>query len=156
MKTLRFLPLVGGLLLLTASCSHNNDDKTIVPNLAAITAINQSVAAGSWHITYFYDSDTNETAHFTGYNFTFGAANALTATNGTNTYNGTWSVTNSDGSNDDNPGSTVDFNLAFTSPDNFTDLTDDWDVVSYTSNRIELIDVSGGGGGTDHLVFEKN
>ena len=36
------------------------------------------------------------------------------------------------------------------------DLTDDWDVVSHTATTISLIDVSGGNGGTDTLVFTKN
>ena len=49
-----------------------------------------------------------------------------------------------------------DFNIAFSSPADFADLTDDWDIVQFTSVRIELIDVSGGNGGTDKLVFEKN
>jgi len=37
----------------------------------------------------------------------------------------------------------------------FEEFNDDWDVLSATNTRIELQDVSGGGGGTDTLVFEK-
>ena len=38
----------------------------------------------------------------------------------------------------------------------FEDLNDDWDFISQSSTKIELIDVSGGNGGTDYLTFEKN
>ena len=34
-------------------------------------------------------------------------------------------------------------------------LSDDWDILEYTSGRIRLIDVSGGDGSTDYLTFEK-
>ena len=85
----------------------------------------------------------------------FGAGNILSATNGTNTYSGTWSVT-SDNSNDDSPSNDLDFNIAFAAPANFADLTDDWNIISYTATKIQLIHVSGGGGGTDYITFEKN
>jgi hypothetical protein len=38
----------------------------------------------------------------------------------------------------------------------FEDLNDDWDIISRSSTKIELIDISGGNGGTDYLTFEKN
>jgi hypothetical protein len=50
----------------------------------------------------------------------------------------------------------LDFNIAFTAPANFLELTYDWDIQSRTDTKIELIDVSGGNGGTDYLTFEKN
>ena len=37
----------------------------------------------------------------------------------------------------------------------FEDLNDDWDIISQSSSKIELIDISGGNGGTDYLTFEK-
>jgi hypothetical protein len=142
--------------LLSASCQSDdsNNSPTFPQNLQAINNVNQSVQQGAWRITYYFDTDSDETSRYTNYTFTFGSGNVLTASNGTNTYTGTWLVTNSN-SNDDNPQSDLDFNIAFSSPANFQDLTDDWDIVSYTATRIELIDISGGNGGTDHLVFEK-
>ncbi|MFN7419673.1 MAG: hypothetical protein ACK5RV_02185, partial [Flavobacterium sp.] len=70
------------------------------------------------------------------------------------TYTGVWSVTDSN-SNDDSMDD-LDFNIAFTTPANFLELTDDWDIQSRTDTKIELIDISGGNGGTDYLTFEKN
>ena len=54
------------------------------------------------------------------------------------------------------PCNDLDFNIAFSSPANFTDLTEDWNIITYTTTKIQLIHVSGGNGGTDYLTFEKN
>ena len=48
------------------------------------------------------------------------------------------------------------FVVFFASPPDFADLSDDWSIVSVSTTKIELIDVSGGNGGTDYLTFEKN
>jgi hypothetical protein len=37
----------------------------------------------------------------------------------------------------------------------FEDLVDDWDFISVSNTKIELIDISGGNGGTDYLTFER-
>ena len=112
------------------------------------------MAIGSWRITNYIDSEQNKTALFAGYVFNFNSNGTVTATNGTNTYNGTWSVTDSN-SNDDSI-SDLDFNLAFSQPASFADLSDDWDIQSQTANKIQLMDISGGNGGVDMLTFEKN
>lgn len=49
----------------------------------------------------------------------------------------------------------IDFNIFFASPENFSELSDDWDIVSYSDTKIELMDVSGGDGEIDLLTFEK-
>lgn len=118
------------------------------------TSIINAVNAGTWKITYFMDKTEDKTANFSGYNFTFGASNALTATNGTNNYSGTWSVT--DSNSDDDSIDDLDFNISFTAPDTFTDLTDDWEIMEHTTTKIKLKDVSGGSGETHYLTFEKN
>ncbi|MCA6421824.1 MAG: hypothetical protein IM568_03265 [Flavobacterium sp.] len=153
MKRLILIPVLFCLFMLNIAsmCSSDDNSSSSTDPTSVITIVSQ----GTWRITSYVDSGTNETSHFTGYNFTFGASSLLTATNGTNTYPGTWSVV-TDTTNDDNPSSNLDFNIAFASPVDFADLTDDWDVVSYTATTISLIDVSGGNGGTDTLVFTKN
>lgn len=135
---------------LTALTSCKKEDNPKSDTVAGVTSL---ATDGTWKITYFFD-ESDETTNFTGYNFTFGSDNVLTATNGTNTYTGTWSV--SDSNSDDDIMDELHFNVAFSSPANFEDLTDDWNFVEKTETLMKLSDVSGGNGGTDFLTFEKN
>lgn len=153
MKKKLIFAALAGVLFFTTACS-SDDSSNSSPN-TIIQEVVSTVSSGTWRITSYVDSGTIKTNNFTNYNFTFGASNVLTATNGTNTYQGIWSVMHDD-SNDDNPGSDIDFNIAFTTPATFVDLTDDWDILERTSTKIRLVDVSGGNGGTDYLTFEKN
>lgn len=143
MKAIGLIFLFG---ILALACSE--DDATP----SSQSKVEDIAKSGTWKITYFYDTDKDETANFNGYNFTFGTS--LTATNGVNTYTGTWSISDSN-SNDDSMDD-LNFNIAFTAPPDFADLSDDWDIIEVTDTKIKLIDVSGGGGGTDYLTFEKN
>jgi len=118
------------------------------------TTVQDNVSSGTWRITNFIDSGTDETNHFTNYNFTFNSSGVLNANNGTNNYDGTWSITDSN-SNDDSQDD-LDFNINFNLTNDFEDLNDDWDFISQSATKIELIDISGGNGGTDYLTFEKN
>ncbi len=154
MKKLALIPMLSLIFMLNVASMCSSDDNS--SSSADPTPVINTVTSGTWRITFYEDSGVNETYHFTGYNFTFGSANVLTATNGTNTYTGSWSVTNDD-SNDDSPSNDLDFNILFSSPANFADeLSDDWDILSRTDTKIELVDVSGGNGGTDYLTFEKD
>jgi hypothetical protein len=134
--------------LLAVLCGCSEDD------ISKKDSVIDTVKSGTWRITYYWDSDHDETSTFNGYSFTFAASDALSATNGVNTYPGTWSVTDSN-SNDDSLDD-LHFNIFFASPADFADLTDDWEIIGQTSVKIRLQDVSGGGGGTDYLTFEKN
>ena len=156
MKTIRFINRQSILLLLVTvfflSCSSDDSSSTGTNSISSVTSV---VASGTWKITYYFDTDKEETSNFSGYNFTFGSNGVLTATNGTLTQTGTWSVTDSN-SDDDNSISDLDFNIAFTSPATFLELTDDWEIIERTSTVIKIKDVSGGNGGTDYLTFTKN
>ncbi|WP_396194931.1 hypothetical protein [Flavobacterium sp.] len=153
MKKLILIPMLFCLFMLNvASMCSSDDDSSSSPDP---TPVINAATQGTWRVTSYVDSGNNETSDFAGYNFTFATGGALTATNGTNSYSGTWSVTGDD-STDDSPSNDLDFNISFAGPANFADLTDDWDIVSYSATTISLIDVSGGNGGTDTLVFTKN
>ncbi|WP_299120842.1 hypothetical protein [uncultured Winogradskyella sp.] len=145
--------------LMSTTCSSDDDGGSFNDNSQEIAEIENAVELGSWIITSYIDSGDNETNDFTGYSFTFEANGTLTATNGTTTYSGTWSVTDDSSSSDDsNSNDDIDFNISFPVPESnvFEDLNDDWDIVSHSDTVLSLIDVSGGNGGTDTLVFEKN
>lgn len=140
---------------LAMSCHKDDDDNHHDDDHGDRQQIENTAENGNWKVTYFYDSDQVETDHFDGYVFTFNDNGALEAVKGSTAITGTWSVTDSNSSDDDGGSSDVDFNIFFASPDDFEDLSDDWDIISATNSKIELTDVSGGNGGTDFLTFEK-
>ncbi len=155
MKTKLILLNLFAAALLVASCDSNDDPANTAADVNA-AELQSTAQDGQWRITYYFDSDKEETDDYTGYAFTFGADGTVTASNGTTEVTGTWSVTDSS-SSDDSPddSSDVDFNLFFAAPPIFEELSDDWDILEYSGNRIRLIDVSGGDGSTDYLTFEK-
>lgn len=148
MKTFR-LSMICVLLVTFVISSCKKDDTSTLEG-----QIRTNMESGKWRITKFIDSGTDETSNFSGYNFDFGTSGSVTATNGVTSYTGTWSITDSN-SDDDNL-SDLDFNLNFNVTNNFQDLNDDWDFISQSETKVELIDVSGGNGGTDYLTFVKN
>lgn len=100
-------------------------------------------ATGSvWLVGTYLDDGANETSDFNGFEFTFNTSGVVSAINGSNTVTGFWSSQND----------ATKLDLDFRSNDPLEELNDDWDVISISNNRIELQDVSGGGG-TDTLVF---
>ena len=150
MKTYKFyLALYLGLsaILLLLSCTNGDSSDTTQ------TVIQNNVQSGGWKITSFIDSGNDETQHFTGYTFTFSANGTLTASNGQQTHSGSWHISDSN-SGDDSPDD-LDFNILFNLTNNFEDLNEDWQFISQSASRIELIHISGGNGGTDYLTFEK-
>ena len=142
--------------LMSTTCS--DDDMIIIDNTEEINNIKNTVTSENWQITSFIDSGVDETNDYAGYNFNFNANGTLAVVNLNEIINGTWSITDDSNSDDDsNDSNDIDFNIFFSSPVNFNDdLTDDWDIVSYSATKIELIDISGGNGGTDTLTFERN
>ncbi len=143
MKKLFALATVFIALGLT-SCKKNETSASTITTSNVTT----TVSTGTWRVTYYWDTNQDETANFSGFNFTFGPSNLVSASNSLFTINGTWSTAN------DN--SKVKLILAFTTNANFIEISDDWHVIERTDTKIRLQDVSGGNGGTDYLTFEKN
>ena len=147
---INFMLISGVILLLFVTSCKKDDDE--VNNIQS--EVQANVQNGTWRITKFIDSGKDETNHFTAYNFTFHDTGILNADDGSNSFDGTWSITDSN-SNDDSQDD-LDFNINFNLSNDFEDLNDDWDFISQTPTKIELFDISGGNGGTDYLTFEKN
>ncbi|HEX6892677.1 MAG TPA: hypothetical protein VF141_18345 [Chryseolinea sp.] len=150
MKTAMFVLLA--LFFIVACDDDDNNNST-----SEVTKVRNTVVNGQWKITYFFDTDTDETDNFAGYVFEFASNDILTATKGSTNVSGSWSVTDNDSGDDHSNGDydDIDFNISFASPADFEELTEDWEIISLTSTKIELRHVSGGGGGTDLLTFEK-
>jgi len=154
--------IISCLVFLTIGCTKDSQNDIIDDqNINSAQIVTNTAQVGTWRISYFFDSDEDETSDFNGFVFTFNEDGSLSAVNGSTSVIGTWSVEDDSGnsSSDDDGNSTDDddFNIFFPVPDTdkFDDLNDDWDIVSISSNRIELTDVSGGNGGIDFLTFEK-
>ena len=144
MKNIKLISLQFILAMWLFSCS-SGDDTPLPENSAGVS---EAVKSGTWRITYFWDTDKEETNHYLGYSFTFAQNGDLTATNGSNTYTGSWSTGTDD--------SQVKLIINFSAPEDFVEISDDWHVVEQSASKIRLEDVSGGNGGTDLLTFEKN
>lgn len=141
------LPVIA--LGLLAACSKWNNSQN---------QINKTAIDGTWMVSSYIDDGDDETADFTTFRLDFLEDGILNATDlvssNSNPYAGTWSITDSN-SNDDDSLDDLDFNINFAVGNKLDDLSDDWDIISYTDTEIKLIDVSGGGGGTDYLTLTK-
>lgn len=164
MKSMKNVKQISSILLITLlmfACSSDDSNNSNDDNGNSADQVQEIATNGMWRVSYFFDSDEDETSDFNGYIFTFGEDGTLTATKGSTSLTGTWSVqddsSNSSSDDDGNSSDDDDFNIFFPVPESsdFEDLNDDWDIILATTNKIELTDVSGGNGGTDFLTFTK-
>ncbi|MHA7842714.1 MAG: hypothetical protein ACX93I_05295 [Winogradskyella sp.] len=105
-----------------------------------------TLSDGLWFVASYTEDSDDQTTDYVGYELNFDSNGTVTASNGSTTNNGTWSVFNS--------GNEVMLNFGTAMP--FQELNDDdWDVISSSDTEVVLQDVSGGGGGTDTLTLQK-
>lgn len=140
-KEIRFF-LLAVTFVCALSCKKNDDNN---PNSSDVAT---TITSGNWRITQFLEDNVDETAHFSGYMFTFNPAGTATAVKSGNTVNGYWSAGNDD--------SKVKLNLEFGNNDPWEELNEDWQVLERNDTKIRLQHVSGGDGSTDFLTFERN
>ena len=132
-------------LLLLISCKRESN--------VTQTSVENSLIDSNWSISFYQDSDEDQTSNYQGYIFYFGEDNVLRAEKNGILETGTWSISDSNSSDD----SIDDLHLNIVLyGDPLSDLTDDWDIQTYNNKNIKLIDVSGGNGGTDIVIFDKN
>ena len=135
-----FLATCLAVLLLSTACSKANPDP-ITGDPGNI------VKQGTWKISLYNDKGAVKTSLFSGYTFSFGTNGTITAS-GPTTASGTWSSFTDSGKQK--------MVLNFGAISNFSELNEDWVVITQTTSSISLQNVSGGGGGTSLLTFEKN
>ena len=132
------------------SC-ETSDDGAMENTEINITDLKATVTSGTWVVVLFEEEGLDETTDFSGFSFLFNADGVLRADSDDNSISGAWSIT----SDDDDLKDDVDFNIFFSSPANFTELSEDWDIVSFSETRIELKDVSDDDSTVDRLILEK-
>ncbi len=133
---------IGLVVFLSQSCDKESE------NGITNAKVSDRVQEGSWRITFFKDENVDNTADFSGYDFSFGANNVVTAFNGTNIHSGTWAV----GTDDSDPKLLINYGIQAT----FGALGNDWSVDQLEVSRIALSNEISGGGGMDYLTLEKN
>jgi hypothetical protein len=133
------------ILIATASSCNKSNDSTSSTN--QVTVLTQTAQQGKWKVTYYNDNGTVKTSTYSGYEFQFNSNGTVTATKAATTVSGTWHS----GTDDSKLKLYLDFGIV----NPFQELNDDWHVTQQSSTIITLEDVSGGGGGTDYLTFEK-
>lgn len=137
------------LIALLGACSKWQSNQKQITNIST---------DGTWIVSSYIDDGDDETSDYSTFRFNFLEDGVINATDllssNSNPYVGTWSITDSN-SNDDDSLDDLDFNINFTVSNQLDDLSDDWDIISYTETEIKLIDVSGGNGGIDYLTLTK-
>ena len=152
MKTIKLSTEISLIIiaLMVSSCSKEDDQSK---NLLQ-EQLENNLQKDTWSITYYFDSDKDETHHFAGYSFIFNSNLEIIATNMSSTFTGVWSI--NDNSSGDDSMDDLHFNIVFNVGNYLDELTDDWEFISQSPTEIKLIDVSGGNGGIDYLTFVKN
>ena len=129
------------ICLTTLSCKKEDNSNSPGTNIANI------VTQGTWRVTLYEDSGSDETYYFSNYTFSF-LNGSVSATYNGSVVTGTYSTAFDDSKNK------LILNFGTVVP--FDELNDDWHIIEETSVKIRLQDVSGGNGGIDLLTFEKN
>lgn len=142
MKKILFISAAA--LLSLVSCSKDDDETASGPSAQVAASLKQ----GTWRISSYVDNNVDETDNFSSFTFTFSASGSVTASNSLLSATGSWTTGVDDGKHE--------LDLNFTTPALFTEMDEDWEIVSYTATTISLKDVNDTGTETDVLVFTKN
>lgn len=103
------------------------------------------ITKSKWKITYLYDSSNgNITSTFQDYTFEFKDPNIITALSNNDTQAGLW-ITKIDDSK-------TELDLNFAASGIWDKLSDDWEVISVSNTKIELVDDNSN---EEKLTFEK-
>jgi hypothetical protein len=137
------------VLLLAGACS--DDDSSASEKKKELIGI---ATEAHWQVTFYEEDGVEQTGDYGGWLFTFNESGVLTTAQGETVYEGNWSITRED--DDDDTGlAALDFNIVFATPALMEELSEDWDISSYSNAKIELVDESGGDGSISYLTLEK-
>lgn len=130
-------------------CGEEDEPKGTVDSVRSILMLS------TWTITHFWDSQSGheESGHYTGFSFSFSDSGNLTATNGTTTHTGSWSI--EDSNSQSNRLSDLHLVIFFSGPFDYEALNEEWSIMEITNSKINL-KYSYGSSGNDFLTFEKN
>jgi len=142
MKTISIFSVVIVLLLTSTMFSCSDDDNISPDNSSSV------IKEGTWKITNFNEKGQDHTNYFSGYSFDFQNGGVVKATSGASEISGTWGIRKDSGK--------TKLDLDFGNIPKFEELNEDWEIISQSSTKMDLKDVSGGDGGISYLTFERN
>ncbi len=133
-------------IIVIASCSSNDDPGNVQTN--EFENIKITLIQGEWKVGNLTDGQSDHTADFESFVFTFNEDGTVAATNDLFTETGTWTYDNSSSSDEE-------LVLQFSESAPFDEINDDWEIIVVSNLKIDLRDVSGGNGDTELLSFTK-
>lgn len=111
-------------------------------------ALIELMITDQWYVNLMEEDLENDTCDYVDYTFTYSLDGTVQAVSASRTVNGFWTVSNS------SSGLELILNFNYDGQeDPFEDLNDDWDVLFYDAENIQLEEVSGGNGDVEHLNF---
>ena len=111
-------------------------------------ALIELMVTDQWYVNLMEEDLENDTCDYVDYTFTYSLDGTVQAVSASRTVNGFWTVSNS------SSGLELILNFNYDGQeDPFQDLNDDWDVLFYDAENIQLEEVSGGNGDVEHLNF---
>lgn len=158
MRKLFVYPMMAATLALGVSCGDDDDDNNNSGGSSAQdpVQVTNTLTSGEWKITQFRDDDDDRTALFTGYSFSFGPGNTVTAVDGDDAYEGVWALVNDDDDDDDHDDNDLELHISFAPGTVLQQLNDDdWEVRQRTNTKIRLSDDDDDDLDDDLLIFEK-
>ena len=76
LNQIKFMAIIAMVLVISTASTCSSDDSPSSSSNSTTDVIN-IVNNGTWRITYYYDTDHEETNNFSGYNFAFGSITAI-------------------------------------------------------------------------------
>lgn len=119
------------------------DDHTGIenPDLSAV------LSEGTWVVAEYQHAGRDETGNYQEYEWTFNSEGQVTVSDGSGEIAGTWSSITDSGT------LYLVFDFGETAP--FVEFSEDWEILEYNYEKVDLRNVSGGDGSVDRLVLER-
>jgi len=133
-------------VIFMASCSSDDDSGDV--NNFEFDEIETIISQGTWMVTNYTEGETNQTASFESFIFTFKEDGTVSAENDLFAENGTWAY-------DGNSTEEERFKLQFGQTTPFDLITENWIILSLTDTQVELMVTNGNTGEPETLTFTK-
>lgn len=118
--------VAGCIIIIASILASCSTDPEVTPTAT------QTLSEKIWSVTYFFDTDKEETDDFAGYSFTFKSDGEAMATNSAGSTAGTWSIISDDGFRK----FVLDFGLGRP----LEELNDDWIIEEESATVLKLRD----------------